>query len=241
MVVKNTLLILLLFFSVLTNASCLDEHKNFISDFYEGAGVIRHSSVCKVWPATGYIIFATSIELNERTDLGVMVFDSKTNTVIGVGREIDALTDDAIYNNGIKIDTANYRLNRDTLAFGIRTSWRGSSRANPYSSESLRLYITHDKSLVSVLSGLNVHEYSGEWDTRCAGEFTTRDMIMIMMQSGRGPYADLLIKEKTTKVLSREAAEGCKDVLQKTEEKKYVLKYERGRYLVPENLRSFVR
>ncbi|VVO36397.1 hypothetical protein [Pseudomonas fluorescens] len=202
--------------------------------------MIRHSSVCKVWPATGDIIFATSIELDGRTDLGVMVFDSKTNTIVGVSREIDALKGDAIHNTGIEIDTASYRLNRDTLAFGIRTSWRGSSQPNPYSSESLRLYIAHDKSLVSVLSGLNVHEYSGEWDTRCAGEFTTRDMIMIMMQSGR-PYADLLIKEKTTKVLSREAAEGCKDVLQKTEEKKYVLKYERGRYLVPENLRSFVR
>lgn len=231
---------MLLLFSALTNASCLDERKDLIGNLYEGAGAVRHSSVCKVWPATGYIIFATSIELNERTDLGVMVFDSKTNTVVGVSREIDALTDDAIYNNGIKIDTANYRLNRDTLAFGIRTSWRGSSRANPYSSESLRLYITHDKSLVSVLSGLNVHEYSGEWDTRCAGEFTTRDMIMIMMQSGR-PYADLLIKEKTTKVLSREAAEGCKDVLQRTEEKNHLLKYERGHYLVPENLRSLVK
>lgn len=202
--------------------------------------MIRHSSVCKVWPATGYIIFATSIELEGRTDLGVMVFDSKTNTVVGVSREIDALAGDAIYNAGIKIDTANYRLNRNALAFGIRTSWRGSSQPNPYSLETLRLYIARDNSLVSVLSGLNMHEYSGEWDTRCAGEFTTREMTMIMMQSAR-PYADLLIKEKITKVLSQEVAEGCKDVLQKTEVKKHILKYERGHYRVPESLRSFVR
>jgi hypothetical protein len=240
MVVKNILLILLLFFSALTNASCLNEHKDLIGNLYEGAGVVRHSSVCKIWPATGYIIFATSIELDGRTDLGVMVFDSKTNTIVGVSREIDALTGDAIYNTGIKIDTANYRLNRDTLAFGIRTSWRGSSQPNPYGSESLRLYIAYDNSLVSVLSGLDVHEYSGEWDTRCAGEFTTREMTVIMMQSAR-PYADLLIKEKITKVLSREGAEGCKDVQQKAEVKKHLIKYEKGYYLVPENLRSLVR
>ena len=55
--------------------------------------------------------------------------------------EEDVLTEDAVRISEIRVDGARYALAPDVRAFGLRILRQGSSRANPYSNESLALYV----------------------------------------------------------------------------------------------------
>ena len=67
-----------------------------------------------------------------------------------------ALTEDAIRIGEIKVDTARYTLAGDARAFGLRVVRQGSSRANPYSNETLTLYVPQGPKLAKVLDGLEM-------------------------------------------------------------------------------------
>ena len=234
---RSVLVLVLVSFSGLTSAGCLEDYKEVIDGLYKESSVVRSRTVCKVWPATGNLIVAASIERAENIDLDVQLFDFATNSVIGRVRELGVLTGDAIYNSGIVIDTAKYRLDEASLAFGIRISWNGASRANPYSSESLRLYISKGSELVTPLSGLTTYEYSGEWDTRCVGSFVTRKMTLVIRPRA-GSYADLLVKEKVEGAILRGTESDCKDAVTERVLTTVVLRYEQDSYEVPERLRT---
>ncbi|WP_341522385.1 hypothetical protein AABC73_02870 [Pseudomonas sp. G.S.17] len=227
----------LVFLSGLTSAGCLEDYKKIIDGLYQEDSIERGSTVCKIWPATGNLIVAASIGRAENIDLDVQVYDLKSNSVIGRVRELSALNGDAIYSSGILIDTAEYRLDKTNLAFGIRILWKGSSQANPYSSESLRLYTTNGGELLSHLNGLTTYEYSGEWDTRCAGSFAKRKMTVNVMPLTE-LYADLVVKEKVEKIVYHETEGGCEDIRNEREMKTFILSYVQGRYVIPEELRT---
>ena len=61
-------------------------------------------------------------------------------------------TSDAIEIESIKVDTAPYNLNKSTRAFGIRVSYSGPSRVNPYSEETLSLFIEREEKIIPVLT-----------------------------------------------------------------------------------------
>jgi hypothetical protein len=120
---------------------------------------------------------------------------------------------------------------------GIRSSWRGSSQPNPYRSKSLSLYVLRGSDLINVLGGLTVYEYSGEWDTRCAGDFTTREMAIVAVPSVTS-FADLLVKEKVTKTVAQYLPLGCQNISSSTENNEYMIKYGIDNYVIPDKLRS---
>jgi len=234
---KSIVLVVLIFVSSLAGANCLEEHVKSIGEIYKPDGNKRSGLICKIWPATGYLIVVSSVDQHDGADLDVMVFDPITNSVVGRIREVGVLSSDAIYNSGFSIDTGRYQLDDVNLAFGVRVLWKGSSQANPYLSESLHLYLVQDGEVVSVLNGLNVYERTGEWDTRCSGGFTTREMTMIMKPRIKS-YADLLIKEKIVKTLSRQDGGVCRDVESESKTNAYALEYIKSQYVIPPSLRT---
>lgn len=234
--IKGVPAILLMLTSAATEAACLEEYEALLTERYVGHEPTEHETVCKRWPATGFLIFATAIKTDVIADLDLVIIDPSTQSIVGTTREKEILDAGSINSYGITIDTANYRLDKNNVAFGIRTLWEGSSQPNPYGSTSLSLYSLGDNGLNNVLKGLTVQERVGEWDTHCAGSFQERHMTLAMQQS-RENYADIVVRETVRNTRSIGAEANCETTTLGQKTNSYTLEYKQG-YAVPENLKS---
>lgn len=218
---------------------CSGDYSWFTDSRYSDKNVVRTSTVCKYWPAAQSTVLAVSLKRGDEVDLEVVIIDPVTKNVTDINYQKGALSGGAIYNSSVAIDTAKYRLSNEASAFGIRARWVGSSRPNPYAAETINLYKLKDgKKLVKILDKLAVYERAGEWDTRCAGEFVTRNMILIMKDSPKGGVSDLLVKERLENITQSEVSGECSSIAQSLPSKSYVIPFENNQYEVPEQLRA---
>lgn len=137
---------------------------------------------------------------------------------------------DAIMLSKISIDTAPYLVKDKTRAFGIRVSFRNMSKPNPYSHETLSLFVPKGDKLIQVLKNLQVDFYSGEWDTHCSGAFDENESILVMLPTKTNDYFDIKVKTKVSHIESAPQANGeCKDNISVKNEEK-ILKFQNGKY-----------
>jgi hypothetical protein len=148
-------------------------------------------------------------------DLDVLVVQQADNgnteraTVVNRLFQPAALSEGAVRIGEIKVDTARYTLAGDARAFGLRVTRQGSSRANPYSSETLTLYLPQGPKLVKVLDGLEVTLERGEWDTNCAGTFETVRGSLSVARSTSNGYADLVLRRARSQRRSSPQGDEC--------------------------------
>lgn len=86
-------------------------------------------------------------------------------------QETNGWISDAIRITDISIDATPYLFTEDTEGFGVRVTFEGASRANPYFIESLDLFTVRTTSIEKIYNDLIIFESHGEWDTNCAGIF----------------------------------------------------------------------
>ena len=145
--------------------------------------------------------------------------------------EESALTEDAVHIGEIKVDAARYTLAADARAFGVRILRQGSSRANPYSEETLTLYVPQGQKLAKVLDALPVTLERGEWDTNCTGNFeTVRGTLSVARGSTHSGYADLILRESRSRSRSTPQGEECTTHEQAPTFKSTVLRYDGAGY-----------
>ncbi|MBO9650382.1 MAG: hypothetical protein J7605_17915 [Variovorax sp.] len=174
-----------------------------------------------------------------RFDLDVLVVqqadNGNTERAKIVSRLLDesALTEDAIRIAEIRLDPARYTLAPDARAFGLRVLYQGSSRANPYSRETLTLYLPQGPKLGKVLDELEMTLERGEWDTNCTGTFETTRGTLSVMHSTSGGLADLTLRR--TRSGSRNLLQGEECVTQERPAtlSTTVLRYDGTVYRVP--------
>lgn len=148
-------------------------------------------------------------------DLDVLVVQQADNgntdraTVISRLFEPSAMSEDAVRISEIKVDTARYTLAGDARAFGLRIVRQGSSRVNPYSNETLTLYVPRGSRLAKVLDGLELTLERGEGDANCAGNFETVRGSLSVARSTSNGYADLLLRQTRTESRSTAQADEC--------------------------------
>lgn len=202
--------------------------------------VDANESICKVWPARPHLTLVASRLVREEhegygeADLEVMVFDTARHALVARVVEPNLLDWDAIWVDSMAFDTARYRLRGDDLAFGLRIKRRNGSRLNPFYETTLNLYELGANHLRPVLAELIMERGGGEWDTRCAGEFSDAKYVLIVtVQEGRKGYRDLLLKQ--TRVDSRRAeVDGeCEAVEESTHHQQFHIEYGEERYLLP--------
>lgn len=212
----------------------------------------RERAGCKAWPGFlgRYIVVlplprGTPSAGATEFDLDVMVVQQADNGNTDRARiasrvfEARALTEDAVRISDIQIDTARYTLAPDMRAFGLRVKHSGSSRANPYANEELRLYVPQGEHLRKVLDGLETARERGEWDTACAGKFEQMRMSVAVSRSAstRG-YADLLLSQTHIESHAIPSADGeCLEREQPARFKTMTLQYDGTRYAIPPALR----
>lgn len=126
-------------------------------------------------------------------------------------------TSDALKLTKITIDTAPYIIGKDKRAFGIRVHYLGSSKPNPYESETISLFIKNGNKLRRVLNKYEINGNFGEWDTNCTGNFTDFNSILIISNTLTNGYYDINIKTKIVKTNNFEDENGkCKSTNTKT-------------------------
>lgn len=209
-------------------------------------------AACKLWPAFPGRSIVVLPMLRPSSEPGVTAYDlevlviqrpdngnTERDTIVSRLFEPAALTEDAITIQDIRIDTARYALATDTRAFGIRVRYRGSSRANPYATETLQLYAVQGPKLRKVLDEIELDMDRGEWDTSCTGRFEqVRGSLSIAQGASQG-FADLQVQRTHTESRA-EAQEGgdCSEKTLPMKQRNYTLRYDGERYRVPKALRT---
>lgn len=200
---------------------------------------------CKVWPASpDKTLLAVRLRHEaasgdvDTADLELLVADSARPRILQRYRESEPLVSDAMRISSVTLDTARYRLNDRTTAFGVRVTYSGSSRVNPYESTVLSLYAADGDALRPVLSKLEVALDRGEWDGNCAGEFeSVQRTVAIDAKRDRG-YAGLLVNSVAQTRRSSSQNDDCEDVSAPKRKSSQRLGFDGRRYAVPAALRG---
>ncbi len=121
---------------------------------------------------------------------------------------------DAIELKEINIDTAPYRMDEDVRAFGVRVRYSGMSRVNPYTGETLSLFIKSDTELKKVLNAYPVLEAVGQWDGNCSGEFKDTESTLLMSGQTSNGFFDIKIRSRITTTINKVNTNGECDALE---------------------------
>ncbi|WP_028982236.1 hypothetical protein [Sporocytophaga myxococcoides] len=143
-------------------------------------------------------------------DSYILIIDSNTGKILNKFFEKEAWTSDAIVLKEIRIDFAPYKISTNTRAFGVRIKFEGSSRYNPYVTESISLFVPEGSVLKRVLKSAEVYSYQGEYTDNCKGEISEEKKVIIISENKTNNYNDLTIKS-TSKVTTISGSNGdCK-------------------------------
>jgi hypothetical protein len=142
-------------------------------------------------------------------DIYLVLADTKTGAILCSLAEKERYTSDAIRLTGFQIDTALYKIASTVRAIGIRASYTGSSRPNPFGEETLSLYIQQGKTLVKVLHDFVTYQSTGEWDTNCTGSFSTSKSVLVVLAEKTNGYNNIQVNTQTTETENIVKNEDC--------------------------------
>lgn len=177
-------------------------------------------------------------ETTEKDELGhtfqewnayIAIADDHTGQVHCKYYENRAWTSDAIQLTDITIDTGLYVLNGHTAAIGVRVSYTGSSRPNPYHATDLSLFVPENGELKQILRNFRIATFSGEWDTRCRGAFEDSHSEITTGNSKTGAWYDLIIRTQITQTRNLPVNNDCVEKT-KTSRKTRKLHYNGNNY-----------
>lgn len=137
----------------------------------------------------------------------------------------------------LRIDTARYTLATDAKAFGVRTLVRGTSRADPYESERLALYVPQAQGmqLDKVLDGLEVTLERGVRDGGCGGDFMARrGNVSVVHGAASNGRADLVLYQTVSRSRSTLQGEECVTHEQPANSRSTTLRFDGKRYRMPD-------
>lgn len=127
----------------------------------------------------------------------IVVFNTKTGKI--KAKKSMEIQSDAIIFDGFTIDTAPYVIAKGKRAFGIRMSYHGMSRPNPYNTEQISLFVEEKGQLIEVLKEYEIEVHQGEWDTNCEGEFNSEKKVLIIGTTQTNGYFDIVVNSKIGK------------------------------------------
>ncbi|WP_131655611.1 hypothetical protein [Methylocucumis oryzae] len=199
--------LVLTLFAVCANASCSDPNLNRLTLTLHPGKLLDNKLVeCKQWPAdpslTIFVLpYPHPLPIEPETtvyDVEIAVVNNASGKVVANSYQTDAWESDANKIDHVQIDTGRYQLATAIRGFGVRIHTTGSSKANPFYGEQLSLYMIKNQRLINLL-GITVNDFTGEWDTNCAGEFEEFNRILIVLPHKTNGFADLLVKETRAK------------------------------------------
>jgi hypothetical protein len=123
---------------------------------------------------------------------------------------IENLESDAVRLSKVSFDFAPYMVQTNKRAFGLRISYSGASRVNPYEEEQISLFVQEKDKLVPVLKDFTSYLSTGDWDTNCAGEFNEKRAVFILEPTSSNGYFDMKVSYKEVKTINKMVSGDCK-------------------------------
>ena len=145
----------------------------------------------------GYTVFAileiAMIQEYEITyNCYVLIREDETGDIQSLYSEKDVFILNGLIMQSVIIDTAIYKISDEKRAIGIQVKATNHSRISPFLETTLSLFMLENNELICVLDKYPVGEYNGEWDDRCAGQFTDAKTVLIMSDKKSNGYYDII-------------------------------------------------
>lgn len=233
----------LLFFPMIAWGDCTEHLQAWAQALHPKLTLDGERAVCKVNPGDSSQVLAAlpfAVNVTEDGDgdyrLEVLVADAASGKVIAHSYQDATIESNAIRFTNLRLDTARYQLAPGLRAFGVRISYEGSSRVNPYSSETLSLYLHDGAQLRQIMNTLEVSLSGGEWDGMCTGDFNQTERTLAVGKSGKAGFASLRITEKSTGRHNVVKGDGCEETQSNSATATFMLDYDGSRYVVPKRL-----
>ncbi|MBA6067467.1 hypothetical protein [Pseudomonas mosselii] len=223
---------------------CTQHLQTWAQDLHPTLELASEFAVCKVNPADASQVLAAlplmvNVDEHGQGDYGldVLVADAASGKVIAHSYQEAAIVSDAVQFSGLMLDTARYQVAPGLRAFGVRIRHTGSSRVNPFGSETLSLFVNDGSQLRQNMEQLVVSKSNGEWDGVCAGEFDETKRTLAIGKPGKDGFSRLRVTEISTG--SQSVVKGnddCEEIERSSTTKTFNLEYHGGRYGVPKEL-----
>jgi hypothetical protein len=206
---------------------------------------------CKVWPAHDNLLLVavprmdaeSRLDIDRMGDLDILVVDRKSLKVQQRMTVPDAMSDDAIRLASMSFDTARYVVAPNVQAFGLRASYHGSSRPNPFNQVTLRLFVMDDGGsgpLRMVLDGFSASNMHGDWDTDCKGQFSAYKTTLAMTDQAHHGFFDIRVTKNAQDSKADYVPNGsdCDETILKRQKTQHTLVYDGQQYVVPDALKD---
>jgi hypothetical protein len=206
-------------------------------------------SVCKDWPAypglaiTAISQFESGFSASGsgpegKYDLDLAVVSAGDSKPLATYHQSSAFESDAIAFEDLQLDTARYTLTPNLRAFGVRATFKGSSRVNPMDETLLSLYVKEGNTLRPVMDRLITYQYGGEWDGECAGDrYEITRTLEIGKTSSHG-YADLIVRTVSMSTVGKGEGEACESNSVTAKPVQTTLRYDGKNYVLPGDFTS---
>lgn len=242
MQIKNGLLIILLLnlFTMATAWAKCDER--FIATVQAKSTdqriPVQHLTACKHWPADNslaIVVFAYQTGDDEEDgfaeyDVEILLTNRKNGAIKQRFFEKRWWVSDAMQLDDVVIDTARYWLAPNERAFGIRTSYRGSSRVNPFNYSHLYLFTSQPKRLNLIVNEIEIAQFSGEIAPNCNETYSESKSTLHILRSKTNGYFDLQIKTLQQDTYFKSNGNDCDERDKKPIKSQYILRYQNGVY-----------
>jgi hypothetical protein len=199
-----------------TDAACQTNLSRWMKALHPGRQLDNEHAACKVWPADPSLMLAVlpmpqaGASDDEATyDVEVLLVDRRSGAIVAHSLQPSAITSDAIGLSSIEFDTARYQLTPQLRAFGVRVTYEGSSRVDPYEAQVLSLYVRDGGALRRVLADMVVSNSTGEWDGNCAGTFSSTTRTLAVGPADDSGFATLRIGEVSKETVARQTGHDC--------------------------------
>ncbi len=234
---RHFALLPLLCFPLIAFGDCTSQLQTWAKALHPTLKLDSENAVCKINPAdAGQVLaalpFAETADEDRQGDYGleVLVADAATGNIIAHHYQPAAISSDAIVFRQLSLDTARYQLSPGLRAFGVRVSYVGSSRVNPFGETTLNLYTLNGTVLRQVLNKLTVAQDGGEWDGMCAGDFSQTQRTLSMGDMGKHGFASLRVSETTTSSHAVAKGDDCQESDYKPKVTGFILNFDGSQY-----------
>jgi hypothetical protein len=159
-------------------------------------------------------------------DSYLVIANSISGEIISSYFEEKAWSSDAVRMENIEVKYQPYQISKDTETIGILIDYDVWSRASPYSSKELSLFVRNGEKLIQVLKDYALYRLNGETDGTNNGEFVKHKKIIETNTNTESGFFDLIV---TDSIIKTQSSEGVEKII---EESKRIetLKYFNGKY-----------
>lgn len=198
-------------------------------------------------PETGFSIIAGPYDYGAPSNNGsiesylgliVAVINDSNGAVTSKINESKVMVIDALPPDEVRIDTSNYKISDNNLAFGIRISRQNHVSVTQVHEEIMNVYMQDNDTLKNVVRGLLMASHRGEGDGRCkfSGMDTKTDLTIGKSRSN-GNF-DLIAKTRTTPIIYTGNESSCRKRIENPITSRHVLKYDGNTFRIPKSLKA---